>query len=693
MSKNAFRNIKLLSIVVVLSLLFLFQLEAGSSDVFSAKDLLRARSCSSAVISPGGLWVAYTVSVPRDVKDKAGSSYRELYLVSTRTRQVKPFITGKVSIRNVQWSPDGSRLGFTTRRGKKAKTQVWVIPVDGGEAVQATCSETSVSAFQWHPAGNKIAYTASTPKSEKEKKLAKKGYGFIFYEENLKHKNLYMQDLDKKKAKARQVTKDVTVNSFEFSPDGKTIAAAITKKNLVDHGYMFKKIYLIDVQTGKLEQLTDNPGKLGRFKFSPDGSKLVYTAAFDRKDHQPSQVHVIDIKSKKTLNLTVPEFRGHVDWAAWKDAKTIVYHAGEGVWPTLSLVPAAGGKRKVILNSETTGITFGSVSFSKDFKYAVFEGSSPQLKSELFLWKTGQKQLTQLTTLNPWMKDRKYGKQKVIRYKARDGLEIEGILILPVGYKEGQTYPLVVVVHGGPESHYSNRWLTRYATPGQVLAGKGYVVFYPNYRASTGYGLKFALGGYKDAAGKEFDDIADGIDFLVKEGIADKDRVGLGGGSYGGFAAAWFGTYYTKKVRAACMFVGISDLISKHSTTDIPYEELYVHSGVALEKSWEFNLKRSPIYWAHQSKTAMLIFGGTADTRVHPSQSLELYRRLKMNNHPATRLVQYPGEGHGNRKQPGRIDVLFRVLQWYDWYVKDKKPLDGPMPPLDISKKYGLEMK
>jgi len=200
------------------------------------------------------------------------------------------------------------------------------------------------------------------------------------------------------------------------------------------------------------------------------------------------------------------------------------------------------------------------------------------------------------------------------------------------------------------------------------------------------------LEGYKDPAGKEFDDIADGIDYLVKEGIADPERVGLGGGSYGGYAAAWFGTYYTKYVRAVCMFVGISDLISKRGTTDIAYEELYVHSGDPIEKMWKLSLERSPIYWAHQSKSAVLICGGADDTRVHPSQSMELYRVLKMNNHPAVRLVQYPGEGHGNRKQNGQIDLLYRILQWYDWYVKDKKPLD-PMPAVDISDLLFLKEK
>jgi len=319
-------------------------------------------------------------------------------------------------------------------------------------------------------------------------------------------------------------------------------------------------------------------------------------------------------------------------------------------------------------------------------------GNSPNAPGDVYYWKPGKKFKRQ-TTVNPWIEDKKLGKQEAIRYNARDGLEIEGILIYPVDYEKEKQYPLVVIVHGGPESHYSNGWMTSYSRPGQVLAGKGYVVFYPNYRASTGYGVNFGLEGYEDAAGKEFDDIADGIEYLIDLGIADADRIGLGGGSYGGYAAAWFSSYYTKYVKAVCMFVGISNVISKRGTTDIPYEELYVHSGQKLEKMWQENLKSSPVYWAHQSKSAVLILGGTADTRVHPSQSLEYYRRLKMNDHPAVRLVQYPGEGHGNRKQPGRIDYLHRTLQWYDWYVKEQKPLDGDLPPLDISDKYGIKLE
>ena len=676
-------------VLLLCLLLFLTSLSLASS-VLTPEDVLRIKTCSAAEMSPDGKWIAYTVSVPREPSDEPGGPYSELYIVSVETGTSRPFITGKVNASSPRWSPDSSKIAFLTERGEKSSTQVWIIPADGGEGRQVTRAETPVISFRWHPSGNKIAYIATTPPTKREKDLEKKGYGFIFFEENLKHRNLYLADASGEK-KSEQLTDGVTIWSFEFGPDGRTIAAAASPKNLVDHSYVFQKIHLLDLETRKLTRLTDNPGKLGNFAFSPDGKKLVYTAGLERKDHAVSQVFVAPVDGGPARNLTPPNFRGHVSWAEWKDKNTVVYLADEGVWPALSLVSENGGERNIILNAKDSGVIFASPSFISDFKKFALRGNTPGIPGEVYFWEPG-KVLKKMTDLNPWLADRQLGKQEVIQYKARDGQVIEGLLVYPVDFAQGKRYPLIVTVHGGPESHYSHGWVTRYSEPGQALAGKGYAVFYPNYRSSTGYGLKFAWTGFNDAAGLEFDDIAAGIEHLIKSGIADAERVGLIGGSYGGFAAAWFSSYYTKMVRAVCMSVGISDLISKRGTTDIPYEELYVHSGKPLEEMWEQSLKRSPVYWAHQSKTAVLILGGAADTRVHPSQSLEYYRILKMNNHPAVRLVQYPGEGHGNRRQPGRTDFLFRQVQWLDWYVKDKKPLNGPMPPLDISASYGLNL-
>ena len=655
----------------------------------SVGDVLSLKTCSDAQISPDGKTIAYTVRVPREIIETAGSAYSELYLISAVDGRIRPFITGHVSVGSIAWSPAGDQIGFLMKRGENAKRQVWAISIQGGEAKQLTNSDTDVLNYAWHPKENVLLYLALSAQSSEEKKLAEKGYDFIFYQENLKPRNLFRQMLGEKETPAEQLTNEISVWEFCISPDGKTVAAAISPKNLIDHHYMFRKIYLLDLSSKKLTKLSDNQGKLGNFTFSPDNKKLAYAAALTQNDNQISQAFVIDVSGGQATNLTIKDFRGHVNWVGWQDNNTILYQSGEGVWTTLSAVNAGGGERKVLLHSEKEKIIFNGLNTDKNKKRYALKGSSATMPGEVYLWEP-DKGMKRLTNLNPELETKRLGRQEVIRYQARDGLEIEGLLIYPVDYKNGTTYPLIVYVHGGPESHHSNDWLTRYSTPGQVMAGRGYLVFYPNYRASTGYGVKFAMAGFGDPAGKEFDDIADGIDYLVKSGLADSQRVGLAGGSYGGYASAWFATYYTKYVRAVCMFVGLSDLISRMGTTDIPYEELYVHSGKKLEEMWELALERSPIYWAHQSKTAVLIYGGADDTRVHPTQSMELYWRLRMNDHPAVRLVQYPGEKHGNSRQAGQNDVINRQIQWFDWYVRDLKPLAGPMPPLDISELYGF---
>lgn len=682
--------------IIKLFAIILFVLILGpnlvAQDPLSPQDLLQLKSCSESKISPDGQWIAYSVRVPRVAANKPGSAYNELYLMSNQDKSTIPIITGEVNVSSLQWKPDGTQISFKMKRGEDAKTQVWAISVKGGEAFQITHSETEVISYQWHPLEDKIAYTANTPLTSKEKTLEEKGYKFVYYEENLKHRNLYIDCIASLcDAEPVQLTQDVTVWGFQFSPDGKTIAADISKKNLIDYRYMFRKIYLLDVASKELTQLTDNPGKLDNYSFSPDGSKIAYCAALNRKDHQISQVLVINRDGSNLKILTPPNFIGHVNWVGWKNNSTILYRSGEKVWTTLSTVKANGGNRKVILNAKDSGLIFSTPSYTKNFKNFVMVASSPYHPSELVSWSPGNS-IKKLTNLNPLLADLNLGEQFVFQYSARDGHPLEGLLIYPTNYQKGKTYPLIVTVHGGPESHYYNEWVTRYSTPGQVLSGKGYFVFYPNYRASTGYGVDFALTGYGDPAGVEFDDIADGIDALIEKGFADKARVGLGGGSYGGYAAAWFSSYYTEKIKAACMFVGISDVISLQGTTDIAYEMQYVHFGRPLEEMWEESLKRSPIYYAHQSKTAVLIVGGADDTRVHPSQSFEYYRRLKMNDHPAVRLVQYPGEGHGNSKQTSQTDLLYRLLDWYDWYVKEANAFDGPMPQLDISDYYGLDL-
>lgn len=679
---------------ILLAFLFIFTMPAFertiAQTVLTPAGLLSLERSSLHQLSPDGNEIIYSVITPRGANEKPGSAHRKYFRMNLSTKEISPLFQEDFKGSSPQYSPNGLYISFT-HKPEDGKTQVWVMPATGGDMFQLTDAENGVNSYKWQPDGKALAYLSRTPETEREMQLKERGYGFIFYEENLKINQLFHVSLgdDLKPAKTRQLLEGTHIWDFEFSNDGKHLAFTSSEKNLIDHRYMFRKLQILDLNTGKVIHDVGNEGKLGNYVFSPDDSQLAFASALNINDHAVSQAFTFSIKDETIKNHTPENFRGHISHVDWKDDKTIYAYSGEGVYPRFSTINIKNHKREILLDAEILGINF-NVPFIIDEKQFVFSGDTPYDPSNIYTANT-KGDLEKLTNLNPQINYISFGEQEVIRYEARDGQEVEGLLIKPVGYREGESYPLILYVHGGPEAHHDNGWLSRYSTPGQVMAGKGYLVAYINYRASTGYGVDFAMEGFMDPAGKEFDDLADAIDYLVAEYGADKDRVGMAGGSYGGYASAWFATYYTEKVKAVCMFVGISNVISKRGTTDIAWEELLVHSGKPLEEQWEMNLERSPIYYAHQSKTATLIYGGAADTRVHPSQSYELFRRMKMNDHPAVRLVQYPGEGHGNRKQPGRIDVLYRQIDWLDWYVKDAKPLDGPMPPLDISDKYGLE--
>ena len=306
---------------------------------------------------------------------------------------------------------------------------------------------------------------------------------------------------------------------------------------------------------------------------------------------------------------------------------------------------------------------------------------SPSHLPEVFSQAGSQNAAKRLTDLNPWLKEKRLAKQQVVTYTSRDGQTVEGVLVRPLDEEPGKRYPLQLFVHGGPESHVSNGWVSYYSYPGQIAAAEGYAVFHPNYRGSTGRGIAFAKDHQADYGGKEFDDLLDGVDHLVKSGLVDRSKVGVTGGSYGGFASAWCATKHSEHFAAAVMFVGISNQISKSGTTDIADEMFHVHARKRIWDDWEFFLKRSPIYYVEQARTPILILHGKEDTRVHPSQSMELYRNLKILDKTPVRLVLYPGEGHGNRNAAARYDYSLRLHRWMDHYLKGD---GGDAPPFKI---------
>ncbi len=312
---------------------------------------------------------------------------------------------------------------------------------------------------------------------------------------------------------------------------------------------------------------------------------------------------------------------------------------------------------------------------------------SPAHPREVFVWDeaTGYRRLT---TSNPILSERDLAQQDAITYEARDGLELEGVLVRPLDERDDRRYPLIIAVHGGPESHYSYGWMSGYTFPAQALAADGYAVFYPNYRASTGRGVAFSKLDHGDPAGREFDDLVDAKNHLVDIGLVDADRVGISGGSYGGYATMWGATALSEHFAAGVAFVGISDLISSTGTSDIPNELHDVHLRAWPWDDWMFALQRSPIYHVDNAQTPLLILGGDADPRVDHSQSLALYRHFKLRTETPVRLVQYPGEGHGNSRTAARLDYSMRMKRWMDHYLKGP---GGAPPPHAVDHAARLE--
>ena len=399
----------------------------------------------------------------------------------------------------------------------------------------------------------------------------------------------------------------------------------------------------------------------------------------------PGRLMVASSKGGAFRDL-MPKLEGHVRGIAWQDADTIVYLADIGVQTTVGQINRDGTGHKVLVPAKVGDVALLQLSLSKDGKERAFVGETSQHPAEVFKpdVKSGLKRSTQV---NPWLADIPLVSQEVVEYAARDGRKIQGLLLKPAGYQKGQRYPAIVVVHGGPESHFRNGWITNYSRPGQAGAARGFVMFYPNYRGSTGRGVAFTKEHQADYAGKEFNDLVDGVQFLAKQGLVDTSKVGITGGSYGGYASAWGATALSKHFAASVMFVGISDQISKVGTTDIPNEMYLVHARRWPWKNWDWFRERSPIHHVEKARTPILILHGKEDPRVHPSQSLELYRYLKLLGKVPVRLVLYPGEGHGNRKAAARYDYSLRVLRWMEHYLKGS---GGDPPPFKLD--YGIDM-
>jgi len=660
----------------------------AADDTITPLDVARMKSVADQAISPDGKSIAYTVKVQRDpLKGDNGSAWTELHVVDSDTGKSRPFITGKVNISSIAWTPDGTGISFLAKRGDDKNTSIYLIPIDGGEARKLIEHSSSISSYEWKADGKQIAFLAKEKDDLEEKKLRDKGFNAEGYEENLKSTRIWIADAKFGSAEeARLLDVAGSASELHWSPDGKSFAVALAPTPLIDHYYMYRRIHVLNAETGAVIQKFKNPGKIGQVAWAPDGTKVAFLSGEDINDPSEGRLWIATVGDEGFLDATEGYLPNVIEFH-WSSNSQIRFLAHNSCLSEFGSIKLDDDAAELKVDSQPTDAVFESFSTNDSADRCAMIAHSPSHLPEVFSQAGSQKAAKRLTDLNPWLKEKRLAKQEVVTYTARDGQTVEGVLVRPLDEEPGKRYPLQLFVHGGPESHVSNGWVSYYSYPGQVAAAKGYAVFHPNYRGSTGRGIAFAKDHQADYGGKEFNDLLDGVDHLVKSGLVDRSKVGVTGGSYGGFASAWCATKHSEHFAAAVMFVGISNQISKSGTTDIADEMFHVHARKRIWDDWEFFLKRSPIYYVEKARTPILILHGKEDTRVHPSQSMELYRNLKILDKTPVRLVLYPGEGHGNRNAAARYDYSLRLNRWMDHYLKGD---GGNAPPFKID--HGSEV-
>ena len=684
--------------------------QAETGEGLSFEQLAAIREVGQARVSPDGSMLAFTVEVPRRIADDDnGPEWVELWVGRADGTDLRPYVSGKVNVSNVRFSVDGRLITYLAKRGEDEHRSLWAIPVAGGESKRILGFETGIADYRFSPDGERVAFIAVEPESDERKEAKEQGYTQEIFEEDWRRRRVWIgkpdplfappvdpsarvpesEDEDTNEPQALDI--DGAVFGLEWVPGGKKLVLSVAPRPLVDDRYMLTRVGVYDASSGERLALFDNPGKLGAVAVSPDGRHVAMITAADPNDPQSGRLAVAPLDGGAWRDL-MPGLAGHVSAMAWRNADTLSFVADVGEETTFGDVSLKGGVTERLTSGEDLGGTrvpvLTGVDLSDDGRVAAFVGETPAHPRELYVLAGDGPAPRRLTNNNPWLGGVALAPQEVTKWKARDGLDLQGVLVRPLDDRLDSPAPLIMIVHGGPEGHVSNGWISSYSRPGQLAAAKGYAVFYPNYRGSTGRGVAFSKLGQSDAAGKEFDDLVDAVEHLVAEGIVDRKRVGIAGGSYGGYATAWAATRFTEHFRAGVMFVGISNKISKGLTTEIPVEDRMVHTLFDPWTKLEFSLERSPVSYVEQSRTALLIAGGTDDSRVHPSQSLQLYRALKLIGKTPVRYVRYPGEGHGNRRAAARDDYTRRLMRWMDHFLLQDTT---ELPPWDLGLGEGTD--
>lgn len=624
------------------------------------------RPVTDARLSPDGRQVVYRITRNRTGAEPRGGPVGELWMTASTGGATVRIANAGFDEENPRWSPNGRSLAWIARRTPGGPAQVFVRPLDETSTTVLTDAPGGVAAFEWAPDGRRIAFTAVDPLTVQERDA--KDAGRDWYAFDADHKQIRLYTIETESRETTVVTRaELTVWAFAWAPDGSQFAIAATTTPLRDEQVLRTRPYVVSAAGGEPRLLLATNGPLSSPCWSADGQWLAWLGTIDDTESSGGSVFAMRADGSASPRNLTAGFEGTARWMTpLPGTNRLAFVAVERQSTSLRTIDPATGQM-IVLND--SAIFMGLPSFDKAGSTYAVPVAAPTHPNEVYVGTIAAPRLSRITTTNPALDGLTLGTQETVRWRSHDGLEIEGILIKPVGFRSGVRYPVVVHVHGGPEGAETNGWFATYRSWGQLLAARGFVVVYPNYRGSFGRGVDFGRASRRDLMGKEWDDIETALDHVVALGIGDPHRAGIYGFSWGGYAAGWGATWASHRFKAAVGGAGIYNWTSEAGTIDTRLHEQIVHWGLPLYEHGSYYLERSPIAHIRRANTPMLLMVGKLDPSAPLGQSVEMFTALKWKGVPVE-LVVFPREGHGMRERPHQAEFLRRGLAWFDRYLQ-----------------------
>src|SRR5262245_43815047 len=660
-------------------------------------DVLNLTQVSAPRISPDGRRVLYTVSELGKWKDN--KRVTSIWVADVDGSNARRFL-GNEKDRNPAWAPDGKSVAFLSTRdasggssetsgggggagGGDAAAQIYVIPVDGGEATRLTDHKGAIKSFEWTKDSTAMVFSAERAKSDAQKTGEKDGDDAIFVDEGANGQEraefTELWQIAVADKTERQITRDdkLLIDAFRVSPDGKKIAMTYRRENS-RNGQYHTEIAVVDAGSGELKTLTRNNAPEMAVQWSPEGKMLSYLAPSDTSwELAEEKLWVIPAEGGDPRKLT-GAFSGNIGQYTWaSDGQSIVFGASVRARGAAYRVNVATGVVTTLAGGEWAGRL---ESVSTDGKRGAAVVSKPDQPGEVNLIDLTTGKLTPVTHVNSNAGELALSKFRTVTWRSKDGLEVEGMLWLPADYKPGTRLPFILSVHGGP----AGAWDVSFRGINHVYTGLGWAVLEPNVRGSSSYGDALLRGNMKDIGGGDYQDLMSGVDKLIADGIADPDRLAIRGWSYGGILGGWTVTQ-TARFKAASLGAMVADWSSEYAMGFNHDVRLWYIGGTPWESPESYRRQSS---YTHIAKvtTPTLLLHGERDTTDTIGQSMMFYQGLK-DRGIAPSFIRFACEPPGFRephhvriRDAEEISWLMKYARGIDWKAPERKDKESAEP-------------